>query len=143
MTEPTTAATESAQRRPNLQQLKSIPLSRWTPRHDRFALAMARGMTLAKASAFAGFGGQRSNAHRLYSRPDMKARIAELQAEITNPGPRRAVRFSVTKGAAITLRLHDAAAVVAVLQLEPADAIALANDLFNAARRRRQRPLAT
>ena len=146
MTEPTTPTRPASESSPapanGYAAMKARPLKYWTPRHERFALAMARGMTLAAASRYAGLSGEKANACVLAHRPDMRARIAELQAKITAEKPQRAARASVmkTKGAAISLRLHSAAAVIATLQLEPAAAIALANDLFEAARPRRPRP---
>jgi phage terminase small subunit len=51
------------------------------PRHERFAQACARGVNASKAYVDAGYRrtGARQNGFRLSSRPDIAARVRELQ----------------------------------------------------------------
>lgn len=52
------------------------------PRHEAFAQARFRGMTAQAAHAAAGYTGGRANACRLARHPDIRARIAELNAAV-------------------------------------------------------------
>lgn len=49
------------------------------PRWEAFAQAMAKGMSRGDAYAAAGFKPNTKNASRLYGRPEVQARLAELQ----------------------------------------------------------------
>ena len=50
-----------------------------TPRHEIFAKARAKGVTLDDAYELAGFASVRGHSSRLAQRPDVAARIAELR----------------------------------------------------------------
>jgi phage terminase small subunit len=52
------------------------------PRHERFAQAIVKGMTLPDAYAAAGYIRNEKNAARLMKNEGVAARIAELQAEV-------------------------------------------------------------
>ncbi|RIJ65170.1 hypothetical protein D1604_12695 [Brevundimonas sp. LPMIX5] len=67
------------------------------PRHERFAQALAKGMTQAEAYADAGYKPSEPNASRLTSNDKVQERVAELQE-------RAAVRTEITV-ASITERL--------------------------------------
>lgn len=67
------------------------------PKHERFAQALAKGMTQAEAYADAGYKQSEPNASRLTSNDKVQARLAELQE-------RAAVRAEITV-ASITERL--------------------------------------
>lgn len=67
------------------------------PKHERFAQALAKGMTQAEAYADAGYKPSEPNASRLTSNDKVQARLAELQE-------RAAVRTEITV-ASITERL--------------------------------------
>lgn len=67
------------------------------PRHERFAQALAKGMTQAEAYADAGYKPSEPNASRLTSNDKVQKRVAELQE-------RAAVRTEITV-ASITERL--------------------------------------
>lgn len=67
------------------------------PKHERFAQALAKGMTQAEAYADAGYKPSESNASTLRSNQKVQARLAELQE-------RAAVRTEITV-ASITERL--------------------------------------
>lgn len=67
------------------------------PKHERFAQALAKGMTQAEAYADAGYKPSEPNASRLTSNDKVQARLAELQE-------RAAVRAEITV-ASITERL--------------------------------------
>lgn len=72
------------------------------PKHERFAQALAKGMTQAEAYADAGYKPSEPNASRLTSNDKVQARLAELQE-------RAAVRAEITV-ASITERLLAIAA---------------------------------
>jgi phage terminase small subunit len=67
------------------------------PKHERFAQALAKGMTQAEAYADAGYKPSEPNASRLTSNDKVQARLAELQE-------RAATRAEITV-ASITERL--------------------------------------
>lgn len=67
------------------------------PKHERFAQALAKGMTQAEAYADAGYKPSEPNASRLTSNDKVQKRVAELQE-------RAAVRTEITV-ASITERL--------------------------------------
>ncbi len=79
-------------------------------RRERFAQALATGMTLAEAYRWAGYSGTPGNAWRLKANPEVRARVAEL----VEVGARRA-EVSVEKvlrelariGFADVRRMHD------------------------------------
>lgn len=48
-------------------------------RHERFCQERAKGKTVDEAYVLAGFKPSRSNAHRLSTKEDVRARVAELQ----------------------------------------------------------------
>jgi hypothetical protein len=48
-------------------------------RYEAFAQARCRGLTVTAAYVAAGFTGQKTNASRISRRPEVRARIAELQ----------------------------------------------------------------
>jgi hypothetical protein len=50
------------------------------PRHEAFARELAKGKSATEAYEAAGFKPARQNAHRLITKNDVSARLAELQA---------------------------------------------------------------
>jgi phage terminase small subunit len=50
------------------------------PKHELFAQALSKGMTLEKAHEDAGYSGNRQAAHKLKCRDDIQARVSELLA---------------------------------------------------------------
>jgi hypothetical protein len=78
------AATPRKTRLLEFAELKTTPLKHWTPRHELFCQAMARGMTLSQASKFAGWSGHKGDAHHTYCRPNVRERIREIQAELAS-----------------------------------------------------------
>lgn len=49
------------------------------PRHEKFALALAEGKSATDAYALAGYQPCRQNAHRMTTKDDIQARLAEIQ----------------------------------------------------------------
>lgn len=96
------------------------------PKHERFAQALAKGMTADEAYQEAGYAENRGNASRLKANESVAARVAEIQE-------RAAVRTEVTV-ASITDRLlaiatkgetSDEAALLAVARASLMDAAKL------------------
>jgi phage terminase small subunit len=55
-----------------------VPLLK-NPRHEKFALALAEGKSATDAYALAGYKPCRQNAHRMTTKDDIQARLAEIQ----------------------------------------------------------------
>ena len=55
-----------------------MPLPK-NPRHEKFALALAEGKSATDAYALAGYKPCRQNAHRMTTKDDIQARLAEIQ----------------------------------------------------------------
>jgi type II secretory pathway component HofQ len=55
-----------------------VPLLK-NPRHEKFALALAEGKSATDAYALAGYKSCRQNAHRMITKDDIQARLAEIQ----------------------------------------------------------------
>jgi hypothetical protein len=57
---------------------RAVPLLK-NPRHEKFALALAEGKSATDAYALAGYKPCRQNAHRMTTKDDIQARLAEIQ----------------------------------------------------------------
>jgi hypothetical protein len=69
-----------------IAEMKATPVRVWTPQYELFCQARARGLSLAESDRYAGWSGCKSHGFKVTCRPNVRARIAEIQAELAQQG---------------------------------------------------------